>query len=904
MKKMILTGLALVCLTASPVWGEGHVGDEGVLDSKVSHRADGYHQIGFQVPLADTDTEEGRAFMAEIPSAYDQRWVLPPVRDQGDYGACWAFAAMASAEGGLIFQGKQVGGEIVDNSVDLSEYQLAHFMYFNVDDPLQNTGGDQTIALEGGRDISGPASQGRWRDYLDAGGNNCYATWTMAGWKAGADEASAPYDSIAATQGRLDSSAAFQDKVHMQNAYWISMEQPDLIKQMIMHYGAAAASYMDGAEAFDRETDAYYSGLTYEEALSREDYGGHAIALVGWDDDYSRDDFQEGCRPDRDGAWLVRNSWGDWGDQGYFWISYEEQTMEDMVIVCDFEDAEDHDYNYQYDGSCGVDSLDIQAGQAVANVFQVKGEGEQLLDAVGIGLADTDLTFSIQIYKDPPRGRPERGIPMFSVPQRETELCVGYHTIRLQQPVFLEQGHTFSVVFTFEDAGRVFVDSTYRADWIRFVNETAPDQSFLLRGDGSSIDLHTGTSGYWGGDPCSVRIKAFTKRAAREVVQKASPGQDGLYECRYLDGQPAVSATISAPARIQLSADVVDLLDGDGRPSVVGVYDADGYMIDPSHYTISYSAEDPAILGEHSVRIDFHGDLYTGSLEREYTLVLYLPPVQDIRASSSSDKIRLSWREDERADGYYVYAAASPNGRYDEIATLYGSSPAAYTYEGLDSGQDYHLQVRSYKKIEDQVYVSDAWEVLRCATSPAKVKSLRASGQTTRTVRLSWERVRGASGYQIYRYGRGWELAADVSGAVTSYTDKDRRPGTTQRYKVRAFRENGSYRADGSFSDEMITSTTPAKVGSLQVSARGRSYVKLRWEKTKGASGYQIYVYNRSRGDYVRVATVAKGSTVSRKMGSLKKASEYRYKVRAYRKVDGKTIYGPFSRVKKVRTKK
>lgn len=39
--------------------------------------------------------------------------------------------------------------------------------------------------------------------------------------------------------------------------------------------------------------------------------GGHAVAVVGYDD--------------RAGALLLRNSWGaDWGDQGHAWLPYDE----------------------------------------------------------------------------------------------------------------------------------------------------------------------------------------------------------------------------------------------------------------------------------------------------------------------------------------------------------------------------------------------------------------------------------------------------------------------------------------------------------------------------------------------------------------------------------------------------
>lgn len=53
----------------------------------------------------------------------------------------------------------------------------------------------------------------------------------------------------------------------------------------------------------------------------------HAISIVGWDDNYPKDKFTSltGEKPEHDGAYIALNSWGeDWGENGYFYISYED----------------------------------------------------------------------------------------------------------------------------------------------------------------------------------------------------------------------------------------------------------------------------------------------------------------------------------------------------------------------------------------------------------------------------------------------------------------------------------------------------------------------------------------------------------------------------------------------------
>lgn len=73
----------------------------------------------------------------------------------------------------------------------------------------------------------------------------------------------------------------------------------------------------------------YYSGNSSDLSIGREI---HAVTIVGWDDNYSKENFNEGRRPKNDGAYIVLNSWGEsYGNQGYYYVSYDDFYIESQL---------------------------------------------------------------------------------------------------------------------------------------------------------------------------------------------------------------------------------------------------------------------------------------------------------------------------------------------------------------------------------------------------------------------------------------------------------------------------------------------------------------------------------------------------------------------------------------------
>ena len=409
---------------------EEDISDEEFFDGFVS----GYIDTGERIePYKRVNS--GLRQSNEIPSYYDSRTTgcITPVRNQNPYGTCWTFAALGVGETNLV---KNKGYD--KDVIDLSELQLAYFAYHQSEDPMENISGDYVYLNPG-------------YNYLAVGGNDYFSMFSLSAWRGAVDENLVPYSNSSDSDLSLDNSYAFlNDMFHLQNTYIASMGDSDIVKSFIMEYGAVAS----GIYYPEDDVSTYYNNLGSHVWASYQDesiISNHAIMIIGWDDDYSVENFNPSKRPTSNGAWLIKNSWGDY-NKPYIWISYEDLCLskEDAFVYL-FEKADNYDYNYQYDG--GLSSLSVQYynGDAFSNVYNVYGDEIQEIDAVSIAVAEDKVSYELQIYLNPTAGDPLSGTPLLETPQTGTIDYAGYNTIPLVNPQRLYSGDSFAVVFKLYD---------------------------------------------------------------------------------------------------------------------------------------------------------------------------------------------------------------------------------------------------------------------------------------------------------------------------------------------------------------------------------------------------------------------------------------------------------------------
>lgn len=178
----------------------------------------------------------------------------------------------------------------------------------------------------------------------------------------------------------------------------------------------------------------------------------------------------------------------------------------------------------------------------------------------------------------------------------------------------------------------------------------------------------------------------------------------------------------------------------------------------------------------------------------------------------------------------------------------------------------------------------------------AKVSWDSITSKNSEELTLSWNKVKGASGYYLYRSTdekSGYKKIATIKKAATiTYTDTKLKAGTRYYYKIKY------YTADGTSKNSDVLSAYPLKKASIEsVSSDGSGKLTIKWKKGSKASGYWIYRSTSKKGKYTKIATINSANTLSYTDSGLKRGTTYYYKIKTWNKQNGKKFNSSFSSV-------
>ncbi len=333
-------------------------------------------------------------YFDEMPERFDLRdynWVTP-VKNQGFMGACWAFGNLAALESTLL----RYANKTYSLSVNNAQNSMLRYSKYGCDTLVEGAWSSTAVAY-------------------------------LIDWLGIFPEEYDSYDEL----GKISSLFITPEDIHIQNVVVIpprkNSTDNDQIKNALIQYGVVAVNHYADFNTkfyFNKSSSAQYC---YSKILSN-----HRICVVGWDDNYSRYNFLK--TPKGDGAWICKNSWGtEWGDNGYFYISYYDTSFADVDSVCYILNNDSYARIYQHD--VGGEGAWFTGNTYYANIFTA--DEDELIGAVGTYFNQSGLDYEFTISVNDIDVYTQKGVSEFG----------GYATVKMNEFVQIKRGDVFKVTF-------------------------------------------------------------------------------------------------------------------------------------------------------------------------------------------------------------------------------------------------------------------------------------------------------------------------------------------------------------------------------------------------------------------------------------------------------------------------
>lgn len=424
-------------------------------------------------------------------SKYSLKDIIPNnliIRNQKNTNSCWAFAALSSLETNLAIANYKSG----TNLSKVYDYSERHMEY-----ATSNSFSNSVTNFTG------------YNRKVGSGGRFDIATSYLTNGTGAILEKDMPFENnediidVNQIQNKKVSSQVY-DTIAFPNYRAQLTEEAKLqvmnkIKQHIQNYGAVQASIHGNSSnysifsCYNNKTGALYCNNKYMYPAD------HAVSIIGWDDNYDRENFAENSRPTSNGAWIVRNSWGDkinemeltelkqeifnkykqqcisngwdtydkipnsfieengytidgkdvyikYGDNGLIYISYEDDNVaREMYGVEKASDTIEYDNIYQYDELAPSCVLEFSTKNIMlSNVFDKKTNGIEYLTQVALYAPEV---YTCKVYINP-NGTSKDKKDLQQVKLKvgdEKTIDAGYHTLEFANPIEIKS-KSFTVV--------------------------------------------------------------------------------------------------------------------------------------------------------------------------------------------------------------------------------------------------------------------------------------------------------------------------------------------------------------------------------------------------------------------------------------------------------------------------
>ncbi len=221
---------------------------------------------------------------------------------------------------------------------------------------------------------------------------------------------------------------------------------------------------------------------------------------------------------------------------------------------------------------------------------------------------------------------------------------------------------------------------------------------------------------------------------------------------------------------------------------------------------------------KHQYRVRLKNAIIEGPWSDYITGIVPISDKFNIVQKTSENTISFSW---DKIDGAKKYSIEIDGEVIDN------GQQTSYTLDNLESGTKKSIRIQA----QGDALLGEWSEVYEIWTLPDAPGTI-TTASTKSTISLSWDPVKGATGYDVEVYG----FPEDTLGNNT-YTQYDLQPNSQRTYRVRAKNPSGA----GQWSELVFETTLPDSSLNMQIQAKDNE-IKVTWDAQAGAKSYDLEI--------------------------------------------------------------
>ena len=261
----------------------------------------------------------------------------------------------------------------------------------------------------------------------------------------------------------------------------------------------------------------------------------------------------------------------------------------------------------------------------------------------------------------------------------------------------------------------------------------------------------------------------------------------------------------------------------------------------------------------------------------------------------AADALRVNWNKNTSADGYIVEMYQGEN--WVSVAKITDNSTTTFRKAGLAPSTVYKFRVRAYKIDGKAELYGNYSSTVTARTNPSVITGAVLGGRAADALRVNWSKNTSADGYIVEMYqGENWVRVAKITdNSTTTFRKAGLAPSTVYKFRVRAYKMDGTTALYGNYSSTVTARTNPSVMTGVKIGGVANDALRVNWNKNASAQGYIIEMYQGEK--WVRVAKITDNNTTTFRKAGLAKNTTYKFRVKAYY-MSGKTaLYGNYGSV-------